>query len=195
MAKYEKIYYELEVTKRELERLKEDNQQYQIKVEEKDKRIDQLTCTAMSEKRYFKSDNEDEMLCDKVCELVQHFTGTCCDCIRLQSNIKELEDRIEQLTVQSVDNSAKYFTQKSPTASMMPVISVSLREALQFNETESTNLKKEIMKLKVGLDMYQSTNKKQSHTLLSLMEELNIAKVHVYPIHPVYGLISVSTNK
>ena len=46
----------------------------------------------------------------------------------------------------------------------------SLREALQ---SESTNLKEEIMKLKV----YQSTNKQQSQTLLRLKEELNIAKV------------------
>ena len=83
----------------------------------------------------------------------------------------------------------------SPTASLMLVRSASLREALQFNETEATNLKEEIIKLKDDLDMYQSTNKKQSQALLRLKEELNIAKVHVYTIHSVYGLISVSTNK
>ena len=183
-AKYDKIHDDMQETKQELDKLKEDNQQYQTKVEERDKRIDQLSRTTKSERRYFKSDNEDAVLSDEVCKHVQRSTRTCPDCIELQSKIKELEDRIEQLTVQSVDYSAKYFTQQSPTASLMLVRSI---EALQFNETESTNLKEEIMKLKDELDMYQSTNKKQSQALLSLKKELNIAKVHVYIMHPVYA--------
>ena len=183
-GKYDKIHDDMQVTKQELERLNEDNQLYQIKVEEKDKRLDQLSCTAMSEKRYFKSDKEDEILCGKVCELVQHDTGTCPDCIELQSKIKELEYWIEQLTA---DHSAKYFTQQSPTAFWMLVRSASLRKALQFNETESTNLKEEIIKLNKDVYMYQYNNKKYRQTLSSLKEELNIAKVHVY-MYTLYTL-------
>ena len=194
LAKFEKIHYELELTKRELYKLKEDNQLYQIKVEEKDKRIDQLSRTAKSKRRYIKSDKEDEMLCDKVCELVQHFTGTCPDCIQLQKKIKDLEIGIEQLTVQSVNHKVAQRDHENEISDLKEQIQIFISkvEASKRSREEATatssKLNEEVMVLTQQVNQY----KKQADNLRSQVEKYEqMNKSHVEQVH-VHIYYSVS---
>ena len=176
-AKMEKIEDDM---KHEIANFKDQIQQYEQKVMERDSMIDQLRRNFKSERKYFKSDKEDEELCNNVSKLVECYTSHdvkllsgCSD-----TKVQELELRIEQLTEQNNDLHVRLSTHQSPTASLMPSSSNVLREALQLNEAESTGLKEEIDTLKIRLETYIAQCKRQSEAIVKLKEELCHVKVH-----------------
>ena len=166
--------------KQEIASLKEQIQTNELKVVERDSMIEQLRRNFKSERKYFKSDKEDEELCNNVSKLVEHFTGH--SGVNMQSEyfdtkIKQLELKVEQLTDENKELHIRLGTHQSPTASLMPSSIIVLREALQLNEAESTGLKEEIACLKVDLETYEGNCKRQSEAIVKLKEELDSVKV------------------
>ena len=87
--------------KQEIANLKEQIRTNELKVVERDNTIEQFKRNFKSERKYFKSDMEDEELCNNVSKLVEHFTGH--SGVNMQSEyfdtkIKQLELKVEQLT-------------------------------------------------------------------------------------------------
>ena len=156
--------------KHEIASLKEQIQACELKVVERDSMIEQLKRNFKSERKYFKSDKEDEELCNNVSKLVEYRTGhEYCDI-----KIKELELKVEQLTD---ENNIRLGTHQSPTASLMPSSIIVLREALQLDEAESSGMKEEIACLKADLETYEGHCKRQSEMIVKLREELDSVKV------------------
>ena len=158
--------------KQEISSLKEQIQTNELKVVERDNMIEQLKRTIKSERKYFKSDKEDEELCNNVSKLVEFFTGH-----EYVYGDKELELKVEQLTDENKELHIRLGTHQSPTASLMPSSIIVLREALQLNEAESTGLKEEISGLKVDLKIYEDHCKRQSKEIVKLKEELDSVMV------------------
>ena len=166
--------------KNEIARLKEQIQVYELKVVERDNMIEQFKHTFKSERKYFKSDKEDEELCNNVSKLVEFFTGHIGVNMQseyLDTKIKQLELKVEQLTDENKELHIRLGTHQSPTASLMPSSIIVLREALQLNEAESNGLKEEIACLKVDLETYEGHCKRQSEAIVKLKEELDSVKV------------------
>ena len=152
--------------KQEIAMLKEQIQVYESKVWERDNMIEELRRNFQSERKYFKSDKEDEELCNNVTKLVEYFT-------EYDTRIKEPEP----LTDENKELHITLGTHQSPTASLMPSSIIVLREALQLNEAESNGLKEEISGLKVDLETYEGHCKRQSEAIVKLKKELDSVKV------------------
>ena len=176
-ATIEKIEYD---KNQEIARLKEQIHVHESKVEERDKTIEELRRTFKSESKYFKSDKEDEELFNNVSQLVEFCTrhiGVNMQSEYLDTKIKQLELKVEQLTDENKELHITLGTHQSPTASLMPSSIIVLREALQLNEAESNGLKEEIAVLKVELETYEVHCKRQSEAIVKLKEELDSVKV------------------
>ena len=111
---------------------------------------------------------------DQNAELVKQTEVKVIECDKQLQEISSLQDQVVVLTGKC-EASQNHELLLELELKKQRCECASLREALQ---SESTNLKEEIMKLKV----YQNTNKQQSQTLHRLKEELNIAKVNTYTI-------------
>ena len=178
-AMVEKFHDDMQENKKEIAALREEIAQYVIKVEERDKMIDRYR-KVVQEPKYFKSPEKDEVVCEEVCRLVQYFTvpqatSILCDhpdINGLKANITQLEHTVQELTEENNALHSRLPTHQSPTASLIPLSSAALQEAL-FNETEMEELKK----LKEENEMYQTNGKRQSQAILGLKKELEATKV------------------